>query len=64
MLAVAVMDLDGFKTINDLHGRPAGDLLLRTIADRLQSTLRQTDAVGRLGSDEFVLLLEDLDSER
>ncbi len=63
MLAVAVMDLDGFKTINDLHGRPAGDLLLRTIADRLQSTLRQTDAVGRLGSDEFVLLLEDLDSE-
>ena len=63
MLGVAVMDLDGFKTINDLHGRPAGDLLLRTIADRLQSTLRQTDAVGRLGSDEFVLLIEDLDSE-
>lgn len=63
MLAVAVMDLDGFKTVNDVHGRPAGDLLLRTIADRLQSTLRQTDAVGRLGSDEFVLLLEDLDSE-
>ena len=63
LLAVAVMDLDGFKTVNDIHGRPAGDLLLRTIADRLQSTLRQSDAVGRLGSDEFVLLLEDLDSE-
>ncbi len=63
LLAVAVMDLDGFKTINDVHGHPAGDLLLRTIADRMQSTLRQTDAVGRLGSDEFVLIMEDLDHE-
>src|SRR5665213_2992550 len=63
LLAVAVMDLNGFKSVNDLHGHPAGDLLLRTIADRLQTTLRQTDAVGRLGSDEFVLILEDLDQE-
>lgn len=63
MLAVAVMDLDSFKTVNDLHGHPAGDLLLRTIAERLQTTLRQTDAVGRLGGDEFVLILEDLEQE-
>lgn len=61
MLAVAVMDLDSFKVVNDLHGHPAGDLLLRTIAERLQATLRQTDAVGRLGGDEFVLILEDLE---
>jgi diguanylate cyclase (GGDEF)-like protein len=63
LLAVAVMDLEGFKAINELHGHPAGDLLLRTLADRLQLTLRQTDAVGRLGSDEFVLILEDLEHE-
>lgn len=63
LLAVAVMDLDGFKVVNDLHGHPAGDLLLRTIAERLQSTLRQTDAVGRMGGDEFVLILEDLEQE-
>lgn len=63
LLAVAVLDLDGFKAINDLHGHPAGDLLLRTMADRLQSALRQTDAVGRLSSDEFVLIMEDLDHE-
>ncbi len=62
-LAIAIMDLDGFKAVNDLHGHPAGDLLLRTIADRLQATLRQTDAVGRLSGDQFVLILEDLDHD-
>lgn len=63
LLAVAVLDLDGFKSVNDLHGHPAGDLILRTIADRLHTTLRQTDAVGRMGGDEFVLILEDLEQE-
>lgn len=63
LLAIAVMDLEGYKAISELHGHPSGDLLLRTIADRLQLTLRQTDAVGRLGGDEFVLILEDLDHE-
>lgn len=63
LLAVAIMDIDGFKAVNDLHGHPAGDLLLRTIAERVQETLRQTDVVGRLGSDEFVLILEDLDAK-
>lgn len=61
MMAVAIMDLDGFKMINDVYGHPAGDLMLRSVADRLQSTLRQTDAVGRMGGDEFVLIVEDLD---
>lgn len=63
MLAVAAVDMDGFKIVNDLHGRPAGDLLLRTLAERLQAVVRQTDAVGRLGGDEFVLVLEDLEHE-
>lgn len=63
LLAVAVMDIDGFKAINDLHGHPAGDLLLQTIAERLESAIRQTDAAGRLGGDEFVLVLEDLDQD-
>lgn len=62
-MAVAVMDLDGFKTVNDLYGHPTGDLLLRTVAERLQAELRQSDAVGRLGSDEFVLVFEELDRE-
>lgn len=61
MLAVAIMDLDGFKMVNDVYGHPAGDLMLRAVADRLQSTLRQTDAVGRMGGDEFVLIIEDLE---
>ncbi len=61
LLAVAVLDLDGFKTVNEAHGHRTGDLLLRTVADRLQAKLRQSDAVGRLGSDEFVLVLEDLE---
>lgn len=63
LLAVAVMDIDGFKTFNELHGHPAGDVLLRAVAERLQTTLRQTDAVGRVGGDEFVLILEDLEHE-
>jgi diguanylate cyclase (GGDEF)-like protein/PAS domain S-box-containing protein len=61
LLAVAVLDLDGFKLVNEAHGHRTGDLLLRSVADRLQSTLRQSDAVGRLGSDEFVLVLEDFE---
>ncbi|MGC1784405.1 MAG: EAL domain-containing protein [Acidobacteriaceae bacterium] len=63
LLGVAILDLDGFKGVNDLHGHPAGDLILRTIGERLQATLRQSDAVGRLGGDEFVLILEDLEHE-
>jgi diguanylate cyclase (GGDEF)-like protein/PAS domain S-box-containing protein len=63
-MAVALADLNGFRTLNELHGHPACDLVLRTVADRLQTSLRPGDAAGRLGGDEFVLVLEDVDEEK
>ncbi|MDM7456234.1 MAG: diguanylate cyclase [Tepidimonas sp.] len=59
-LAVAMMDLDGFKAINDQHGHAAGDRLLVAIAQRLRAAVREVDTVVRLGGDEFVVLLPDL----
>ncbi|WP_447724759.1 EAL domain-containing protein [Sphingomonas koreensis] len=52
-LAVIVMDLDGFKEINDTHGHAAGDLLLEALAARLSATLGEGEVVARLGGDEF-----------
>jgi diguanylate cyclase (GGDEF)-like protein/PAS domain S-box-containing protein len=59
-LAVAYLDLDGFKTINDTHGHDAGDQLLMIIANRMKLTLRDGDTLARLGGDEFVAVLFDL----
>lgn len=59
-LAVCVIDLDGFKPVNDRHGHKAGDEVLIGIVDRLNAILRASDTVARLGGDEFVLLLEDV----
>jgi len=60
MTAVIILDLDGFKGINDTMGHQAGDELLKEVADRLLHLVRRDDIVARLGGDEFVILQSDL----
>jgi diguanylate cyclase (GGDEF)-like protein/PAS domain S-box-containing protein len=60
LLAVAYLDLDGFKAINDRHGHDAGDQLLTALSGRMKLALREGDTIARLGGDEFVAVLLDL----
>lgn len=62
-LAVLFLDLDRFKQINDTLGHDAGDDLLKEVARRLQSCLRESDMVARMGGDEFVAILPELEEE-
>ncbi len=60
-LAVLFIDVDGFKSVNDGHGHPAGDRFLQAVATRLSRTLRQSDTVSRCGGDEFVIVLSEIE---
>lgn len=64
LLAVYMIDLDGFKQVNDRHGHELGDELLIAVGQRLASQLRSTDTVARLGGDEFVVTAGGLADER
>jgi diguanylate cyclase (GGDEF)-like protein len=63
-LALVMVDLDGFKKVNDSQGHLRGDVLLKEIATSVAATTRTTDVAGRYGGDEFVVILPDTDSEQ
>lgn len=62
-VAVAFIDLDGFKKVNDINGHTIGDELLIELSKRMKETLRNGDTLSRFGGDEFVVVLVDLDNE-
>lgn len=60
-LALIYLDLDDFKKVNDAHGHATGDAVLRLVADAMRSAVRRADLVGRLGGDEFGVLMPETD---
>ncbi len=63
-LSLVIFDIDYFKQINDDYGHPAGDVILRDLADRVQGTTRSEDIFARYGGEEFVLICRDVDALR
>ena len=63
-LSVVYIDLDGFKEVNDQHGHDVGDQLLIALAQRMKEALREGDTLARIGGDEFVAVLVDLEAAR
>ena len=63
-IGVLMINLDNFKDVNDTLGHATGDLLLQSIAQRLQKRIRKSDTVARLGGDEFVLIFENVNGHR
>jgi diguanylate cyclase (GGDEF)-like protein/PAS domain S-box-containing protein len=61
--AVVLLDLDGFKTVNDQHGHAAGDAVLQAVAEVLRTRLRSTDLVSRMGGDEFAAMIGRIDAD-
>jgi diguanylate cyclase (GGDEF)-like protein/PAS domain S-box-containing protein len=60
---VLFVDLDGFKQVNDKHGHAVGDRVLRAAAERMKAALRPSDTIGRIGGDEFVVIIKSLPHE-
>lgn len=58
--AIALIDIDRFKSVNDTHGHDAGDRVLRMVASTLKASLRATDTIGRWGGEEFLVLFDDV----
>lgn len=62
-IALAYLDIDGFKNVNDTLGHTIGDKLLKNIASKLRSCVRESDTIARLGGDEFCIIFENLDDQ-
>lgn len=62
-MALLAVDLDGFKGVNDTHGHAAGDAVLKTVAQRIQEIIRASDIAARIGGDEFIIMLTDVNQE-
>jgi len=63
-MGIVMLDIDHFKSVNDTHGHPVGDEVLKVFAERMKNSLRSFDLVARLGGEEFVAILPDVSQER